>query len=128
HRLGRDAAAVQAGAAELLLLDERDPAVPPGPQRQREPGHAPTEYEGVVSLRHCVRPPGVVALLWIQLRPVWRGASISDGGPGRTYCRLGAGGVRGPACPAMRLWFRWRRLGARTAGRRGLRPRSGGGS
>jgi hypothetical protein len=34
----------------LFLLDERDPAVPGGAQRQRQTGHAAAENQGVVPL------------------------------------------------------------------------------
>ena len=53
--LGGDAAVVQAGAAELALLDEADgEAQLNGPQGSGVPAAATTEYQDVEFLRSCL--------------------------------------------------------------------------
>jgi hypothetical protein len=52
QRLGGDAAAVQAGAADLVLLDEGDLEAEPGAaQRRRVPSGAGTQDHQVVGVR-----------------------------------------------------------------------------
>jgi len=62
HRLGGDAPAVEAGAAQLLLLHERHAAVPRRAQRQRQTGHATADHQRLIALDHPVphSPPASV--------------------------------------------------------------------